>query len=126
MLFLFPPFQNENELKDGDPESYSQNAADQTLIDVINENKTLVEPYFDAVNEVIEDLQFHAGSDSDLLFEEHGPVAAEAEENETEEDDIALGCDQLVNANVVNTAHSVSNIENDKIINAKIHNLNIK
>lgn len=43
-----------------------------------------------------------------------------------EEDDITLGGDKLVNVNVSNLTHSLSNIENDDIINAKIGSLNIK
>ena len=52
----------------------------------MNENRDLVEPYADVVDEVIENLQFHANSDIDPLLVEHGPVEEDVEENEMEED----------------------------------------
>ena len=49
-----------------------------------------MKPYADFVDELIENLQFHANSDIDPLLEEHGPVEEEAEENEIKENDITL------------------------------------
>ena len=126
MLSLLFSFQNDSELRDGHPRSYSQKLADQTVIYVVNENRALVERYADFVKEVIENLQFHENWDIDTLLEKYGPVEEEAEKNEMEEDDITLGGDKLVNVNVSNLTHSLSNIENDGIINAKIGSLNIK
>ena len=126
MLLLLFSFQNDSELKDGHPRSYSQKLTDQTVIYVVNENRALVARYADFVKEVIENLQFHENWDIDTLLEEYGPVEEEAEKNEMEEDDITLGGDKLVNVNVSNLTHSLSNIENDGIINAKIGSLNIK
>ena len=71
------------------------------MISLVNESRALVELYA-VIDEVIENLQFHANSDIDSLLEEHGPVDEEPEENEMEEDTNPLGGDQLVNANVVN------------------------
>ena len=67
--------------KDCHPGSYSQKLADQTVINLVNENRALVEPYADVVDEVLQNLQFHANSDIDPLLEEHGPVEEEAAEN---------------------------------------------
>ena len=66
----------------------------------MNESRGLVKPYADFVDELIENLQFHANSDIDPLLEEHGPVEEEAEENEIKENDITLRGDQIVYANV--------------------------
>ena len=59
MLLLLFSFQNDSELKDGHPRSYSQKLTDQTVIYVVNENRALVARYADFVKEVIENLQFH-------------------------------------------------------------------
>ena len=79
------------------------------MIGVVNENRALVEPYADVVDEVIENLQFHANSGVDPLIVEDGPLEEEFKENEIEEDNIALEGGQLVNANVVNSTQSLSN-----------------
>ena len=96
------------------------------MIDVVNENRALMEPYANVADEVIANLQFHANSDIDPLLEEHGPVEEKAGENEMEENHITLGGDQLINANVVKLTQSVGNIENDGIITSKICSLEIK
>ena len=44
-------------------------------------------------------------SDIDPLVEKYGSVKEEAAENEMEEDDITLGGNQIVNANVVCQQH---------------------
>ena len=75
---------------------------------------------------VIENLQFHMNSDIDALVQEHGAVEEEVGENETEKGDITLGGDHLFDSDVLNVIQSVSNIENDCIINANFRSLNIK
>ena len=47
----------------------------------MNENRALVKPYSDFVDGLIENLQFHANLDIDLLLGQHGSVEEEAEEN---------------------------------------------
>ena len=96
------------------------------MIDVVNEKRALMEPYANVADEVTENLQFHANSDIDPLLEEHGRVEEEAAENEMEEGHVTLGGDQLINVNAVKLTQSVSNIENDGIINSKIRSLEIK
>ena len=75
---------------------------------------------------VIENIQFHMNSDIDALVQEHGAVEEEVGENETEKGDITLGGDHLFDSDVLNVIQSVSNIENDCIINANFRSLNIK
>ena len=76
----------------------------------MNEDRALVESYHDVVDEVIENLQFHANSDIGPPHEEYKPIEKKAEENEMEEDDITLGADQIINTNDLNLTPSVSNI----------------
>ena len=80
------------------------------MIDVVNEDRALVESYDDAVDEVIENLQFHANSDIGPTHEEYKPVEKKPEENEMEEHDITLGADQIIDTNDLNLTPSVSNI----------------
>ena len=49
-----------NSKKEGNPGTYSQKLANQTVIGVANEKRALVEPYDDVLDEFIQNLQFHA------------------------------------------------------------------
>lgn len=64
-------------------------------------------------------------SDIDALVQEHGAVEEEVGENETEKGDITSGGDHLFDSDVLNVIQSVSNIENDCIINVNFRSLNI-
>ena len=47
---MFYPFRDERELTVGQPSSYSSKLNEPGVIEVINNNKSLVEPYSDLVN----------------------------------------------------------------------------
>ena len=55
LLFIFYPFHDECELKVGEPSSYSSKLSEPGVIEVINNNKSLVEPYSDLVNDAFLD-----------------------------------------------------------------------
>ena len=50
-LFMFYPFRNEEQLKTGEPFSYSAKLLETQVINIINEKKSLVEPFSDMVDE---------------------------------------------------------------------------
>ena len=50
LLFMFYPFRDERELTVGQPSSYSSKLNEPGVVEVINNNKSLVEPYSDLVN----------------------------------------------------------------------------
>ena len=50
LLFMFYPFRDEFELKVGQPSSYSSKLSEPGVLEIVNNNKSLVEPYSDLVN----------------------------------------------------------------------------
>ena len=53
LLLLFYPFGDESDLKVGIPPSYTNNIAEPGVIDIINTNRALIEPFSDAVDEAL-------------------------------------------------------------------------
>ena len=53
LLLLFYPFRDESDLKVGIPPSYTNEIAEPGVIDIINTNRALVEPFSDAVGEAL-------------------------------------------------------------------------
>ena len=56
-IFMFYSFHDECKLKVGESSSYSSKLSEPRLIEVINDNKSLVEPYSDLVNDVFLNYQ---------------------------------------------------------------------
>ena len=56
-LFMFYSFHDECKLKVGESSSYSSKLSEPRLIEVIKNNKSLVEPYSDLVNDVFLNYQ---------------------------------------------------------------------
>ena len=50
LLFMFYRFRDECELKVGKPSSYSSKLSETGVLEIVNSNKSLVEPYSDLVN----------------------------------------------------------------------------
>ena len=50
LLFMFYPIRDESELKVGQPSSYSSKFREPGVLEIVNNNKSLVEPYIDLVN----------------------------------------------------------------------------
>ena len=50
LLFMFYPIRDESELKVGQPSSYSSKLSEPGVFEIVNNNKSLVEPYMDLVN----------------------------------------------------------------------------
>ena len=53
LLLLFYPFRDESDLKTGIPPSYTNKVAEPGVIDIINTNRALIEPFSDAVDEAL-------------------------------------------------------------------------
>ena len=53
LLLLFYPFWDESDLKVGLPPSYTNKTAEPGVIDIININRALIEPFSDAVDEAL-------------------------------------------------------------------------
>ena len=53
LLLLFYPFRDESDLKVGIPPSYTNKIAEPGVIDIINTNRALIEPFSDAVDEAL-------------------------------------------------------------------------
>ena len=47
---MFYPFHDESKLKVGEPLSYPSNLSEPGVLEIVNNNKSLVEPYSDLVN----------------------------------------------------------------------------
>ena len=50
LLFIFYPFRDEYELKVGQPPSYSSKLSEPGVLEIVNNNKRLVEPSSDLLN----------------------------------------------------------------------------
>ena len=57
LLFMFYPFRDECELMVGQPSSYSSKLSETAVIEVINNNKSLVEPYSYLVNDAFQNYR---------------------------------------------------------------------
>ena len=53
LLFLFYPFRSEIEMKIGEPLSYTNKLAQPGVLEIVNNNKTRIEPFDDIVNEAL-------------------------------------------------------------------------
>ena len=120
LLLLFYPFQDESDLKVGIPPSYTNKIAEPGVIDIINTNRALIEPFTDAVDEAL--LQY---SQTEMNISE----ATEQIENE-EKQNICLNetFDQSTQNDIttdVSTPQPYSLVSDDEI-NANIQSLNVQ
>ena len=129
LLFLFYPFRDECKLKVGQPSSYSSKLREPGVIEVINKNKSLVEPYRDLVNDAF--LNHRSGishSWNPFSQQENDDVENElCEINEQAE----LSSQDIKNRNNQTYSEVVSSqvqaaILSDSEINSKIRSLKLK
>ena len=130
-LFMFYPFRDECELKVGQPSSYSSKLSEPGVLEIVNNNKSLVEPYSDLVNAAF--LNYRADitpSCNPFSQQENEDV-----ENELCEiglnDQTEISCPDEENQNDESYSETVSSelhttILSDSEINSKIRSLNLK
>ena len=57
LLFLFYPFRNEENLKSGNSGTFSEKLQEPGIIDIVNRNKHIFEPYGDLVDSALLNLR---------------------------------------------------------------------
>ena len=91
LLFMFYPFRNEEELKVCESNSYCAKLQQAGVIDVINQNKSRVEPFGELVDEAFLNFRSDLPSWDPFMQQENDEVNYElyqGEDNEAEQSDI--------------------------------------
>ena len=128
---MFYPFRDECELKVGKPSSYSSKSSEPRVLEIVNKNKSLVEPYSDLVNAAF--LNYRA--DINPSWDPFSQQENEDVENELCEielnDQAEISCSNEENQTDENYSKTVSSelhttIFSDREINSKIRSRNVK
>ena len=100
LLFLFNPFRNEENLKSGNSGKFSEKVQEPGIIDIVNRNKHIFEPYGDLVDSALLNVRTS-----------HNPDAFLQQENDEVEEQL------------INTANDLEseNPNNDAVILDDIH-----
>ena len=131
LLFMFYPFRDECKLKIGQPSSYFSKLSEPGVLEIVNKNKSLVEPYRDLVNAVF--LKYRA--DITPSWDPFSQQENEDVENELCEielnDQTEISCPDEENQNDENYSETVYSelhtiILSDSENNSKIRSLNLK
>ena len=130
LLFMFYPFRDECKLKVGESPSYSSKLSEPGVLEIVNNNKKLVEHYSDLINAAF--LSYTADiTPSWNSFSEQKNKDVENELCEIElNDQIEISCPDEENQNDRNYSETVSSelhvtILSDSEINSKIRSLNL-
>ena len=131
LLFMFYPFRDDCELKVGKPSLYSSKLSEPGVLEIVNNNKSLVEPYSDLVNAAF--LNYIA--DITPSWDPFSQQENEDVENELWKielnDQTEILCPDKENQNDENYSETVyselhATILGDSEINSKIRSLNHK
>ena len=129
-LFMFYPFRNEEQLKTGEPFSYSAKLLETQVINIINENKSLVEPFSDMVDEDFFHFQSDLKPSRDPFLQQENDVNNELlqRENMEEEqsDNIQSFDTPLAFSGYAVTSTKISTVLADTDLSQKIRSLNLK
>lgn len=124
LLFMFFPFRSESELKSSNPPSYLAKLNEPGVIQTINYNKTLVEPFGDLVDRAFSQFQSHRECNFDSF--------AQQENDNTEEDFQSLDVHEVnseyniqVSSDVISRQYMIDILCDDEI-NKKVRSLNIE
>ena len=128
---MFYPFHDESKLNVGEPLSYSSNLSEPGVLEIVNNNKSLVEPYSDLVNAAFLNYRAEITPSWDPFSQQ------ENEDVENELCDIELNDQTEIsypdkeNQTKENYSETVSSelhttILSDSVINNKIRSLNLK
>ena len=129
LLFMFYLFRDECELKVGQPSSYSSKLGEPGVIEVINNNKSLVEPY----NHLVNDAFLNYRSDISLSLDPFSQEENDDVENELIEINEQTEISGQVTDNRNNQTYSEAvssqlqaTIISDSEINSKTRSLSLK
>ena len=128
---MFYPFHDESKLKVGEPLSYPSNLSEPGVLEIVNNNKSLVEPYSDLVNAAFLNYRAEITHSWDpFLQQENEDVENELCDIELN-DQTEISCPDKENQTKENYSETVSSelhttILSDSVINNKIRSLNLK
>ena len=128
---MFYPFHDESKLKVGEPLSYPLNLSEPGVLEIVNNNKSLVEPYSDLVNAAFLNYRAEITPSWDpFLQQENEDVENELCDIELN-DQTEISCPDKENQTKENYSETVSSelhttILSDSVINNKIRSLNLK
>ena len=130
LLFMFYPFRNEEELKVGESNSYCAKLQQAGVTDVINQNKSRVEPFGELVDEAFLNFRSDLPSWDPFMQQENDGVNSDlyqGEDNEAEQSDInqnsATSHSFSGNATLSAQIHTVLT---DNELSEKVRSLNVK
>ena len=126
---MFNPFRDKCELKVGQPSSYSSKLSEPVVIELINNNKSLVESYSDFVNDAFLNYRSHISPSWDPFSQQENDDV-ENELSEINERTEIIGQD-IDNRNHQTYSEAVSSqlqatIFSDSEINSRIKSQNLK
>ena len=99
MLFMYYPFRNENDLKSGNPPTYSNKLRESNVISLVNQNRARVEPFATIIDDAFERYTSELETNMDPFGQQ--------DNDETYEEQ----CQQLEQANADNYEKINSEIE---------------
>ena len=132
LLFLFYPFRNETALKSGEPPTYKNKLCETGVIDVINHNKSFIEPYAELVDIAFarfrEDLATNLGPYGQQENDDVDDLVDQLSETEISDNDCEDQLDNtLINDPTISTTSTeVATVLPDDVINQIIRSLNLK
>ena len=68
MLLMYYPFRGEKELRSGNPPTYASKLSEPGVIDLVNQNYSLVEPFAT----IVDNTFLRLSSDTDDIADPHG------------------------------------------------------
>ena len=101
MLFMYYPFRNENDLKSGNPPTYSNKLRESNVISLVNQNRARVEPFATIIDDAFERYTSELETNMDPFGQQ--------DNDETYEEQ----CQQLEQANADNYEEINSEIEGE-------------
>ena len=119
LLFLYYPFRSEDELVSQNSQTYIEKLQEPGVIDVINTNKTLIEPFSEIVDEAFEQFLNTNVSVPDAYSQQENAEVLDQLPLNVEDDDDLIEQESL-NANI----SIVSTLLTDNDINSRIRSLN--
>ena len=123
---MFYPFRNEDDLKSGNSGTYHEKLQEPGVLDVVNRNKQIFEPYGDLVDSALLNLRASRNSQDAFAEQENDEVQEQllSDTNDLESEDPSNNAIILEDTNSV--AMNARVLLSDDEINAKVRSLNSK
>ena len=106
MIFMYYPFRKEENLKGRDPPTYSQRFNEPEVAAVVNQNRRLIEPHAELVDEAYERMQNIELNNEDSSAQHHN----EHERFLNQENCDDKGCDNAMYDDSLNNFITLTNI----------------